>query len=494
MNRGNLLVQGGSVLLPDGSLAPANVFIRGGSVAEVGPRVKGDVPILDAIGSIVVPGLVNAHVHSGENYNPGRFENLPLDLWFVHSHEVTRTEPRSSEEIYVRTLLGALLMLQSGTTCMSDFVYEAPELTIETLEPVIRAYLDAGLRATVVLGISDLPFLDSLPLEPDERVGAPAEAAAPGRDRILEVAREAIARWHGLDGRIKIGLGPSAPQRCTPELLEESWTLAADHGLVWHTHVLETKTQAYTAQHWHGRSFVELLGERGYLDGRTSVVHAVWLRDRDIEILAEHGTTVIHCPLSNLRLGDGVAPLPALQRAGVTVALGTDGRGCDETLDMLELAKMTALVHKARGLPYEEWPTAVEVLAMMIRGGGVACGHERRLGAIEPGAHGDLTLLDADAPAFAPMIDPVRQLIYGAPSRHVTSVVVGGEVVLDHGHATRIDEAEILGRAREFGVAATGGAAVGDRQLEAVVRKVYERAEESNVGVNAYVGAAQVER
>jgi 5-methylthioadenosine/S-adenosylhomocysteine deaminase len=488
MNRGNLLVQGGSVLMPDGSLAPVNVLIRAGSVAEVGSNVMGDVPILDAIGSIVVPGLVNAHVHSGENYNPGRFENLPLDLWFVHSHEVTRTEPRSSEEIYVRTLLGALLMLQSGTTCMSDFVYEAPELTIETLEPVIRAYLDAGLRATVVLGISDLPFLDSLPLEPDERVGAPAEAAAPSRDRILEVAREAIARWHGLDGRIKIGLGPSAPQRCTPELLEESWTLAADHGLVWHTHVLETKTQAYTAQHWHGRSFVELLGERGYLDRRTSLVHAVWLRDGDIEILAEHGTTVIHCPLSNLRLGDGVAPVPALQRAGVTIALGTDGRGCDETLDMLELAKMTALVHKARGLPYEEWPTAADVLAMMIRGGGLACGHEQRLGAIEHGAYGDLMLLDADAPAFAPMVDPVRQLIYGAPSRHVTSVVVGGEVVLDHGHATRIDEAEILGRAREFGVAAAG-AGVGDRELEAVVRKVYERAEESNVGVNAYVGA-----
>jgi 5-methylthioadenosine/S-adenosylhomocysteine deaminase len=490
MNRGNLLVQGGSVLLPDGSLAPANVLIRGGSVAEVGPHVTSNVPTLDAIGSIVVPGLVNAHVHSGENYNPGRFENLPLDLWFVHSHEVTRTEPRSSEEIYVRTLLGALLMLQSGTTCVADFVYEAPELTIETLEPVIRAYLDAGLRATVVLGISDLPFLDSLPLELDERVGAPAEAAAPSRDRILEFAREAITRWHGLDGQIKIGLGPSAPQRCTEELLEESWTLAADHGLVWHTHVLETKTQAYTAQHWHGRSFVELLGERGYLDRRTSVIHAVWLRDRDIEVLAEHGTTVIHCPLSNLRLGDGVAPVPALQRAGVTIALGTDGRGCDETLDMLELAKMTALVHKARGLPYEEWPTAADVLAMMIRGGGLACGHERRLGAIEPGAYGDLTLLDADAPAFAPMVDPVRQLIYGAPSRHVTSVVVGGEVVLDHGHATRFDEAEILARAREFGVVATAG----DRELEAVVRKVYERAEESNVGVNAYVGAAQVER
>jgi 5-methylthioadenosine/S-adenosylhomocysteine deaminase len=488
MNRGNLLVQGGSVLLPDGSLAPADVLIRGGSVAAVGSKVTGDVPILDATGSIVVPGLVNAHVHSGENYNPGRFENLPLDLWFVHSHEVTRTTPRPPEEIYVRTLLGALLMLQSGTTCVADFVYEAPELTVETLEPVIRAYLDAGLRATVVLGISDLPFLDSLPLEPDERVGAPAEAAAPSRDRILEVAREAIARWH--DGQMKIGLGPSAPQRCTAELLEESWALAAEHGLVWHTHVLETKTQAYTAQHWHGRSFVERLGERGYLDRRTSVVHAVWLRDRDIEILAEHGTTVIHCPLSNLRLGDGVAPVPALQRAGVTIALGTDGRGCDETLDMLELAKMTALVHKARGLPYEEWPTAAEVLAMMIRGGGLACGHEQRLGAIEPGAYGDLTLLDADAPAFAPMVDPVRQLIYGAPSRHVTSVVVGGEVVLDHGHSTRFDEAEILGLAREFGVAATAG----DRELEAVVRKVYERAEESDVGVNAYVGVAQVER
>jgi 5-methylthioadenosine/S-adenosylhomocysteine deaminase len=481
----DLLVQGGDVLTPDGRLAQADVLIRKGFVVEVAPDVTANAPLLDATNSIVVPGLVNAHVHSGENYDPGRYENLPLDLWFVHSHEVTRTEPPTFEEIYVRTLLGALLMLRSGTTCAADFIYEAPEITVETLEPVVQAYVDAGLRATVVLGLSDKPFLDSLPLEPEERVGGPAEAAAPSCERILDLAREATARWHEAGGRIGIGLGPSAPQRCSDELLEESRALAVDRGLVWHTHVLETKTQAYTAQRWHGRSFIQVLGERGYLDDRTSVVHAVWLTDRDIEILAEAGSTVIHCLLSNLRLGDGVARLPALHRAGVPIALGTDGRGCNETLDMLELAKMTALVHKARGLRYEEWPTAAEVFEMATRRGDRCCGHEQRLGAIEPGAHGDLALLDAGAPAFAPLIDPVRQLIYGAPSRHVKSVVVGGEVVLDDGRAVRIDEKEILGRARDF--APPAGPAVGGRELESIVRKVYERAEESNLGLNAYV-------
>lgn len=482
----NLLVQGGEVLTPAGSLVPADVLVLDGVVAEVGPHLSADVPVLPAAGSIVVPGLVNAHTHSGENYNPGRYENLPLDLWFVHSHQVTRTEPPPAEEIYVRTLLGALVMLQSGTTCVVDFIYEAPEITIETLEPVVRAYVDAGLRATVVLGISDRPFLDSLPLEAGERVGAPPEAAAPSRERIIEVAREAVARWHGLDGRIAIGLGPSAPQRCSDELLEESWALAVERDLVWHTHALETKTQAYTAVQWHGRSFIELLAERGYLDPRTSVVHAVWLHDRDVEILAESGAAMIHCLLSNLRLGDGVARLPALQKAGVTIALGTDGRGCDETLDMLELAKMTALVHKVRGLRYEEWPTAADVLEMATRGGSLCSGHPG-LGAIEPGAYADLTLLDALAPAFTPLIEPVRQLVYGAPSRHVTSVVVGGQVVLDQGHPVHIDQAEILRRAREFAPLTASVTDDGARALEAVVRKVYERAEDADVGLSAYV-------
>ena len=489
---GDLLLRGGEVLFPDGSLRPADVLIRGGTIAEVGSApAEGDFRELDASDFLVSPGLVNAHMHSGENFNPGRYENLPLDLWFLHSHQVTRTEPPPREEIYVRTMLGAMLMLRSGTTCAVDFVYEAPEITLETLEPIVQAYRDAGLRATVLPGVADRPFLDSLPLEDAERAGAPPEAPVPTLERILEVAEGAIERWHDPAGTIQIGIAPSAPQRCSDELLEATWRLAEERDVVWHTHVLETKTQRYTADRWHGQSFVELLAERGYVGRRVAIVHAVWLADRDVELFRETDTTMIHCLLSNLRIGDGIARLPALQREGVRIALGTDGRGCDETLDMFELAKMTALVHKARGEGFRQWPTAADAFAMATCDASICTGHGERLGRIEPGAHGDLVLLRRDSLAFTPLLDPVRQLVYGAPSREVEKVVVGGELVVDGGRLLGVDEQRILELADRYAPApADPGepAAAALMQLQEIVEGVYERAERAELGLDAYVG------
>jgi 5-methylthioadenosine/S-adenosylhomocysteine deaminase len=490
---GDLVVRGGEVLANDGSLRQADVLVRGGLIAGVGSvSAQPGVKELDASGSIVVPGLVNAHMHSGENLNPGRYENLPLDLWFVHSHQVTRTEPPPREEIYVRTMLGALLMLKSGTTCAVDFLYEAPEITLESLEPVVQAYRDAGLRATVLLGVADKPFLDSLPLEASEKRSAPPEAPVPTLERILEVAGGAIERWHDPDGTIQIGIAPSAPQRCTEELLEATWRLAEERDVVWHTHVLETKAQAYTARRWHGRSFVEVLAERGYVGRRATIVHAVWLTDRDVQLFRDTDTTMIHCLLSNLRIGDGIARLPALQRAGVRVALGTDGRGCDETLDMFELAKMTALVHKARGQSYREWPSAADVFAMATRNASICAGHGQRLGRIEPGACGDLILLGRDSLPFAPLLDPVRQLVYGAPSGEVETVVVGGEVVVDGGRVLGVDEERMLELARRYAPPpadpdAPASAAL--MQLQDIVSGLYERAERAELGLDSYIGS-----
>ncbi len=494
---GDLLVRGGDVLGADGSLRRTDVVVRGGVIAEVSAApTEADLPEVDASGSIVVPGLVNAHMHSGENFNPGRYENLPLDLWFVHSHQVTRTEPPPREEIYVRTMIGAMLMLRSGTTCAVDFVYEAPEITLETLEPVVQAYRDAGLRATVLLGVADKPFLDSLPLDDAEREGAPPEAPAPTLARILEVAEGAIERWHDPDGTIQIGIAPSAPQRCTDELLEATWRLAEERDVVWHTHVLETKTQRHTAERWHGRSFVEVLAERGYAGRRAAFVHAVWLTDEDIRLFRDTDTTMIHCLLSNLRLGDGIARLPALRRAGVRVALGTDGRGCDETLDMLELAKTTALVHKARGESYRDWPTAGDVLAMTTRDASICTGHGERLGRVEPGAHGDLVLLRRGSLPFTPLIDPVRQLVYGAPGHEVETVVVGGEVVVAGGRLVGVDEERMLELARTYAAPPPDPDDPGTEalmRLQEIVGGVYERAEHAELGLDSYIGSGLTE-
>jgi 5-methylthioadenosine/S-adenosylhomocysteine deaminase len=485
---GDVLVRGGELLRPDGRLERADVAISDGRIVAVAEDVeRRGAEIVDASGAIVSPGLVNSHFHSGENFNPGLYENLPLDVWFVRSHQVTRREPLSAEGIYARTLLGASLMLRTGTTSVVDFLYEAPEITLETLEPVVTAYRDAGMRATILLGVADLPFAASLPLEPAE-LAAAREAPAPSRERIMEIAEAAVERWHEPDGMIGIGLGPSAPQRCSDELFAATLELSRRRELPWQTHVLETRTQALTARSRHGRSFVELLAERDQLGPDSTLVHTVWLSDRDIGLMAEHETTAVHCLLSNLRLGDGVARLPALRRAGVRVALGTDGRGCDETLDMLELARMTALVHKARGGDFHAWPTAADALEMCTSAASRCTGHGEHLGRIEPGAHADLLLLDRDSAAFTPLNDPLRQLVYGAGARDIRSVIVAGRVVMERGAVLGVDSERLAaGVARYAPESRAGELGPGAEELESMVGRMYERTDRAQLDLDSYI-------
>jgi 5-methylthioadenosine/S-adenosylhomocysteine deaminase len=486
----SVLIEGGEVLGAEGVLRRSDVLIHDGVIAAVGRGAgadAGDVPRLDAQGMIVAPGLINAHMHSGENFNPGLYENLPLDLWFVRSHQVTRAEPPSRDAIYARTLLGAVLMLRSGTTAAVDFLFEAPEITLETLEPVVQAYRDAGLRATILLGVADKPYSESLPLD-DPNAAAAHEAPPPSLERIMELARAAVDRWHDPDGLIGIGLGPSAPQRCTPELMDATMALARERGLAWQTHVLETRSQAVTCREWHGRTFIEELRDRGLLGRQATLVHTVWLTDDDIAIMRDTGTTAAHCLMSNLRLGDGIARLPALIEAGVNVALGTDGRGCDESLDMLELAKMTALVHKARGGDFRRWPTAPETLHMATAGGSRCTGHGERLGRVAPGAHGDLILLPRASAAFTPMLDPVRQLVFSASSRDIHTVVVDGRVVVRDGRVTGVDEEALIAGAAKHAEDVLSGEKRADADLiEAMVERMYDRTEQAPLDVDAYL-------
>lgn len=489
----DLLVRGGNVLALDGGPERSDVLIREGVIERVEESIasSGDAPELDASGAYVLPGLINAHFHSGENFNPGLYENLPLDLWFIHSHQVTRTEPPSRDAIYARTMLGAMLMLRNGVSCVVDFLFEAPEISIETLEPVVEAYRDAGMRATILLGVTDRTFADSLPLTEAEREAWSDEAEPPTLERIMSVATEAVDRWHEDGGLIGIGMGPSAPQRCSDELMEQSLELCRSRGLAWQTHVLETKTQAMTAREWHqGSSFVEVLAEQGQLGPGSTLVHTVWLSDRDIELMADAGSSAVHCPASNLRLGDGVAPVPALLRAGVNVALGTDGRGCDEPLDVIELARLTALLNKARGDDHHRWVSARESLKMATANGSVPAGHGDRLGRLEPGARGDLIVVPGDAPAFMPLNDPLRQLVLGGSGRDVRDVVVDGEVVVRDGALGRVDEAAMMKSARHFAEAEFSAAPVGGEaalRLEALLGGLMERTRAANLEIDSYI-------
>jgi len=197
----------------------------------------------------------------------------------------------------------------------------------------------------------------------------------------------------------------------------------------------------------------------------------------------------VHCAFSNLRLGDGIANVPALLRAGVDVALGTDGRGCDEALDMLELTRLTGLLHKVHGDAPERWLTARDALTMATRSGSHCAGHGDGLGRIEPRARADMLLFRRDTPTFTPLHDPVRQLVFGASASDIATVIVGGRVVVEGGEVLAVDLPRLLADAARHAEAELRPGEQQTDALERAVRGMFDRAEAAAHHVNSYIGA-----
>jgi len=228
-------------------------------------------------------------------------------------------------------------------------------------------------------------------------------------------------------------------------------TLAEELDLVIHIHVLETRMQAVSGGRMYGKTLVEHMDAIGFLSPRVNFAHGIWLTPGDIELVRDRGVTVAHNPASNLKLGSGLAAVPRLLAEGVNVALGTDGMSSNDGLDMFASLKLASLVHKLWGIDYEQWLGAKEAWQVATIGGAVAAGDATGLGCIEPGRRADLVLLDLDSHVFTPLNDPLRQLAFGSSTLAVDSVLVGGEWSVRDGRAARVDEADVLARARETG-------------------------------------------
>ena len=484
-----LVLRNGLVDVGEGRFTRADVAVAGGRVASVGEGLEGE-KIIDCARFAVVPGAVNAHCHSAENWFRGMWDNLPLEPWMLFSYPVLAAPPQSPREVYVRTLLGGIEMLRSGATCAVDFLYELQGFTEESLEAVVRAYRDLGLRALVALAIADRAYHETVVL--DERLVDPALIARLEREKPPAwpeweaFARRAVERFHRPDEGISICPAPSGPQRCTDELLAGTAALADELDLAIHIHVLETRMQALSGQRMYGRTLPAHLDSLGFLSPRVSFEHGIWLTPGDIELVRDRGVTIVHNPVSNLKLGSGICPVPTLLREGVNVALGTDGMCSNDGNDMYGAVKQAALLHKLWEIDYEEWLGANEAWAMATTGGAAAAGDRDGLGRIAPGARADLVLLDLDSIPFTPLNDALRQVVLGSTTLAVRSVLVGGRWVVRDGRLTGVDEAAILAEARELGaeiVARHDEAFDVGRALLASVRAGWLEAMHADVGV-----------
>ena len=452
-----LIVKNGWVVTGDaaGTEWPrADIVIEAGRIEAIGPDAgEGyDGEVIDAAGSVVMPGLINAHLHSNEAFQQGAYDNLPLEIWLGESYPPFGFPFLSERDYYLRTMLAAIESVRAGvTTVQDDYVH--PPATPDAMDSAVRAYADIGLRAWVAVDMWDVPLLDCVPHARDVM---PADArreidALPVADRAaqLDLFRIQFDNWHGHDDRIRIIIAPCGPQRCTIGLMEAINALSERHGVPLHSHTLETRLQAVQAHEQWGKTAIEYLDEIGFLSPRLTIVHGIWLNDRDIGLLADNGCSVAHNPLSNMKLGSGTCSIRRLLDAGINVALGTDGLATSDTADLVEAIHAASLIHKNPAMHYGDWVSGAEVFRMATMGGARSGLMECEVGSLEAGKRADVILLDRDHWGFIPLTNPIRQLAFSVTSEAVRTVIIEGRVVMADRKIQTIDEDAIRGEIRE---------------------------------------------
>ncbi|MDX6328938.1 MAG: 5-methylthioadenosine/S-adenosylhomocysteine deaminase [Streptomycetaceae bacterium] len=420
----DLLVHGGEILTVDatGSVIPGGaVAVRDGEIVAAGPEadVRASyraVEEIDATGCLVLPGLVNTHTHLAMTLLRGVADDVDLQGFLA------RVVPRESELLSPGTVAAALRVaiaesVRAGVTTALDMYWFH-----EAAEEVAR---EAGWRL-----LTGPTFMD-VPGPPDSR----------SYDTRLDWARAGLAARTPAPGTRPTVFAHSA-YTLDPEQLAAIAALAREYDALLHIHAAENATEVAVVVERYGKRPVELLDSLGLLGPDVLLAHAVDLTDAEITALARTGTAVAHCPVSNLKLGCGIARVPELLTAGVTVGLGTDGAVSSNTLDLLGAVRAAALIHKASGDPTAV--SAEQAVRMATIESARALGLGDRLGSIEPGKRADLVVLDLGRPHLTPRHDPWSMLAYSASSADVRDTIVDGRVLMRDRALLTLDENAVL--------------------------------------------------
>jgi 5-methylthioadenosine/S-adenosylhomocysteine deaminase len=452
------LITNGRVLTNDSAHTVhdrADILVVGEKIVAMGPDLDVSaypgIEIVDASGNLVMPGFVDAHMHSNEGFEMGRYDNLPLEIWLSEVYPPFNARKLSWEEHYLRAMLVAVVSLKSGVTTLQD---DCINMLFDpaALDATASAYRDLGLRASITSSMWDKSFLDGLPflrdIVPDDlRARLDGLHQVPWQEQI-DLFRTHSAKWHEKDG-IRIILGPCGPQRCSDALMEEVSGLSVDLDLPIHCHVLETKSQAVTGQEFYGKTLVAHLKDVGAMTHRLTMNHAIWLTDDDISIMGEAGCSITHNPLANLKLGSGVSPVRKLLDAGVNVALGCDGVASADTADIFHAIKAAAMVHKIGDFDYNHWIGAHDAYHMATHAGARSAMIEDRVGSLEVGKDADIILLDRYDWGFLPLHDPIQQIAFSVNSDAVKTSFIRGRKVMENRRLLLVDEDDLRARISE---------------------------------------------
>ncbi|PYN98071.1 MAG: hypothetical protein DMD91_16090 [Candidatus Rokuibacteriota bacterium] len=496
-----LLVRGGRVLDLAGDVDQPpvrDVLIEGDTITAVAPRLSDervrDVETIDATGKLVIPGLVNAHYHSHDVLAKGLTEDLALEWWGVITGSLGSHRRRA--EVRARALAGAVECLRNGITTVQDMSSFLP-MTDEVLDTILDAYAEAGIRVIYSVLVRDLSQIDTIPwirdLAPPELHDIIGTQADPATPQMEFVARQ-IDRIGDRGGLVRWALSPSAPQRCTPVLMEAIADLSKRRGVPVYTHVYESRTQRVFCQ-THLRDYrgsaIRYMEATGLLGPTVTIAHGVWPEPDEIELIARTGTSVVLNMLSNLKLKSGVAPILEYRKRDVNLALGCDNCSCSDVQSLLQVMKLYCLL-SAVSSPERTAVTASAAFRAATEGGARTAGLVDSIGAVRPGFKADLVLLDLADAAYVPFNSAIRQLVYADSGRSIETVIVNGRLVVRDRRVVSVDEAALHEELRELMPAVRADVEQRRRGYESVrpyLDEVHRRSWATPLGVQRFVGS-----
>ena len=373
---------------------------------------------------VLLPGLVNAHTHAAMALLRGFADDMPLERWLTAAIWPVENRFVSAEMVRDGTRLAIAEMLLSGCTCFSD-QYFFPEIVAETA-------VDLQMRAMVGTPVIEFPT-----------------AWADGAAECLSKAADLVHDPYADHPLVSSCFAPHSTATVTDESFTELRVLADQLDTRIQIHLHESAQEIENELKTHGKRPIERLQELGLVNASLMAVHAVHVTDDEIALFADAGVDVAHCPRSNLKLADGIAPIAAYQEAGVTVALGTDSAASNNVMDMLGEMRTAALLAKARADDATAVPAA-QALRMATLNGAKSLGLGDSIGSIETGKWADLACIDLRHVNSQPVYDPVSQLVYTVQTQQVRDVWVAGRHLVDNGKLTHIDVDDLLQRTSEW--------------------------------------------
>lgn len=411
----------GSWEIAQGSIGIEGKYVQFATTNGVGaPDGWQPDQVIDGHNRLAVPGFINCHTHAAMALFRGFADDLTLEQWlqqYIWPAEGLLTP----EDIYWGTMLAVTEMLKNGCTTYADMYF--------FMDEAAQAVVKSGIRANLSQGMTAIKLVDGWVS--------------------LRRAKAFAQHWKGkADGRISVMLGPHALYTCSPPFLNKVAEVAAELEVGIHIHVAETMPEVHSAEETYGKTPLAVLAETGLLDLPVLAAHCVHLSDEDLDLLAaKPNVGVVHNPKSNMKLASGICPVATLLGRKVNVALGTDGAGSNNSLDLLEEARIATLLQKvsrkdARALPAEK------CLDLLTINGAKALGLAGKIGLIAPGYFADLTLLNIDQPHFYPRHNLVSHLVYTARGSDVDTTIVDGQVLMQNRTLVNLDEEEVFWHAQ----------------------------------------------